>query len=149
MSEKENKEPVYFLAIEKINIDRGDHNEELSRGDKLDSVPPCTLAGMIRTGTAVDAETWDKMNPPDVEGDEIELEDPPVDFKLTSVSELGLPTQLVNSLEAAELKTVSDVIAYGASHDDSLVSINGVAEPSEKLIREAIAELANKTVVTT
>lgn len=124
----------HVLAIDKIKVDFGDHLEEFTNGQDLSSVPAGALKSMVRLGQAVTKKEWEKAQ---VQEPEEEAADP----ASTLVDELGLPAQVTKALQDAELKTIGDVLAYGAKHGGTLVSINGIGESSEKEIQKAIASL--------
>lgn len=57
------------------------------------------------------------------------------------VTELGLDAQTVESLQAANLQTVEDVLRYGAENDGSLQGLDGIGERKEQNIRSAIEKV--------
>lgn len=138
----------YFLNRDTILIDRGDHCVRFNRGDELKNVPDGSLASMLRLGWAVTKDRLeDVLEPAAVESSE-EVEDPPKEFltpawKETPIADLGLPPNIVKTLNRAHLETVADILDYGASHK-SLASIKGIGETSEVEIQNSILALRSK-----
>lgn len=126
----------YRVAISRIRIDRGDHHEELERGDSCDDIPAGTLETMLRLGQAV----------PESQFEELEAtadEDPVSDWQSTPVDEMGLSSAAVEALSTAGLQNAGELAAFGAENN-GLSSIKGIGEATEKEIQESLKTLASK-----
>lgn len=122
----------YRLAVDRVLVDRGDHAEQYVRGDALDTVPESTIVNMVRVGQAVP---------------ESDYQAPAADANLGSAEWLDTPTGALGLsgpafkvLNAANLRTVRDVLAYGAKHG-SLTEIKGVGQATEVEVQAAIERL--------
>lgn len=135
---------AYYLAIDTILITEGGVQRRFNRGEELVDVSEGVMEPLIRLQRVTAEPPPSRPIVPAEAEPHVENFATSADWRDATVESLDLPRNVQESLAEANLVTVADVLKYGAEHDGSIQSLNGIGVASERAVQEAIAKIAPK-----